>query len=80
LDRATLNQSLTAIYIGISSLDFNELLLSSPLGGTVYAATGSNHSITSGRVSYSLGTQGPCLTIDTACSAALAAVHVAIGH
>ena len=77
MDRMTLNQSLTAIYIGISSLDFNELLLSSPLGGTVYAATGSNHSITSGRVSYALGTQGPCLTLDTACSAALAAVHVA---
>ena len=75
--RGDLLTSLTAIFIGISILDFDALLQASPLGATVYAATGSSHSIASGRLAYTLGTHGPCLSIDTACSAALAACHVA---
>ena len=42
----------------------------------VFSATGSAASITSGRFSYALGLVGPCYTIDTACSSALAALHV----
>jgi acyl transferase domain-containing protein len=41
-----------------------------------FSATGSAASITSGRFSYVLGLVGPCYTIDTACSSALAALHV----
>ena len=77
LDRSILSGSLTAVFVGVTMIDFDGLLRSSPLGGTVYAATGAGHSITSGRLSFALGTHGPCLTIDTACSAALAACHVA---
>merc|ERR1712091_674729 len=52
--------------------------MASPAGGSVYAATGSTSSIASGRVSYSLGLQGPCVSYDTACSAALAAAHAGL--
>ena len=58
-------------------MDFDALLQNSPLGATAYAATGIGHSIASGRLSYALGLRGSCLSIDTACSAALAACNVA---
>ena len=47
-------------------------------GRSVYAATGSSLSIASGRISFVLGLQGPCVSYDTACSAALAANHAAL--
>ena len=43
----------------------------------VYSASGGSASITSGRLSYTKGLLGPCLSIDTACSSALSALHVA---
>ena len=58
--------------------DFAEVLRTSPAGRSVYAATGSAHSIAAGRLSYALGLQGPCVAYDTACSAALAAGHAAL--
>ena len=74
-DRGILLGSVTGIFVGVSIFDFETLLRASPLGATVYAATGSGHSVASGRLAYALGTHGPCLSIDTACSAALVACH-----
>jgi len=42
----------------------------------VFSASGFALSITSGRLSFVLGLVGPCYSIDTACSSALAALHV----
>jgi acyl transferase domain-containing protein len=42
-----------------------------------YFASGIALSIASGRVSYTLGAQGPSITLDSACSSSLVAIHLA---
>ena len=64
--------------LGFAGSEFGQVLAASPAGGSVYAATGSAPSIASGRLSYTLGLHGPCVSYDTACSAALAASHAGL--
>ena len=78
-DRAALLGSATGVALGIYSTSFNAVLASGPHAQSVYAATASSLSIASGRLSYVLGLQGPCLAIDTACSASLVALHSSVG-
>lgn len=43
----------------------------------VYAATGSQVSVASGRLAFALALCGPCTSVDTACSSALVALDIA---
>lgn len=44
----------------------------------MFEATGNHQSIQSGRISHYFDLRGPCLTIDTACSSGLSALHLAV--
>ncbi|MET8687112.1 type I polyketide synthase [Streptomyces sp. NPDC004732] len=76
IDPATLRDTLTGVYAGVSSQDHMS-------GGRVppevegYATTGTLSSVISGRIAYTFGLEGPAVTLDTACSASLVAIHLA---
>lgn len=73
----SLNGSKTGIFVGTEHHDYLDLATNSTNQVDMHTATGNMLSITSGRLAYFLGTQGPALTIDTACSASLVAIHQA---
>lgn len=72
--------SRTGVFVGIVNNDYSQLQLAGGDNGQIdaYFGSGSAHSIASGRLSYLLGLQGPSISIDTACSASLVAVHLAV--
>jgi acyl transferase domain-containing protein len=73
-----LERSRTGVFVGICSTDWFHLNASSdPRGIDAYLASGSSASMTSGRLSYLLGLQGPSMTVDTACSSSSMAIHLA---
>jgi len=71
--------SRTGVFVGISTADYAALQFDSSghnVAG-IYSATGSTSSIAANRISYCFDLRGPSLAIDTACSSALTACHVA---
>mmetsp|Transcript_35668 Transcript_35668/g.113635 ORF Transcript_35668/g.113635 Transcript_35668/m.113635 type:complete len:523 (+) Transcript_35668:159-1727(+) len=77
-NRVSLTGSGVGIFIAIAANDWATLVSSTPMVQSVYSATGGSHSIASGRLSFVLGLHGPCVSYDTACSAALVANHAAL--
>jgi acyl transferase domain-containing protein/acyl carrier protein len=76
LDPLSLKGSQTGVFAGISSQDYG--VGAEGTGGMDgYGLTGGSGSVLSGRVSYTLGLEGPAMTIDTACSSSLVAMHLA---
>ena len=63
------------VFVGIQRPDW-AVAQPPPARGSVYVVTGDNVSVAAGRASCVLGLQGPCSSVDTACSSALAALHV----
>lgn len=65
----------TAVYVGVMAVDYQDLLMRSVNRLPTYFATGISRSIISNRVSYFFDWHGPSMTIDTACSSSMIAVH-----
>ncbi|WP_432035296.1 SDR family NAD(P)-dependent oxidoreductase [Streptomyces cucumeris] len=76
MDPHSLKGSRTGVYAGVSSQDYLARAPRIPEGFEGYATTGSLTSVISGRVAYTLGLEGPAVTVDTACSASLVAMHL----
>ncbi|ECO8340450.1 polyketide synthase, partial [Salmonella enterica] len=68
----------TGVFIGQSGQEYWTLAVEGGMDRLDgYVATGSSSSVSSGRLSYTLGLKGPTFTLDTACSTSLVAVHLA---
>jgi len=75
---ANLQGSKTGVFVGISSNDYSQQLLTREVTEIdAYLATGNSHSTAAGRLSYTLGLTGPSIAVDTACSSSLVAIHLA---
>src|SRR5215212_5188199 len=74
---AKLAGTATGVYIGASSTDYRDLRLGDPASADSYFMTGGTLSIVANRVSYVYDLRGPSLTIDTACSSSIVALHQA---
>ncbi|MDR3636765.1 MAG: beta-ketoacyl synthase N-terminal-like domain-containing protein, partial [Isosphaeraceae bacterium] len=79
LTQSQLAGTKTAVFVGISSFDYSVLETSfRDRGGIdVYSNTGGSLSIAANRISYCFDLRGPSAAVDTACSSALVAVHLA---
>ncbi len=76
---SSLRNSPTGVYIGISNTDYSIEMCRHVEYEDILAptGTGTSHSAAAGRISYSFGLTGPCVAVNTACSASLVAIHFA---
>lgn len=73
-----LQGSNTGVYVGVMTDDYTGVMANDVQSYPTYFASGTARSILSNRISYFFDWHGPSMTIDTACSASLTAMHQAV--
>ncbi|KAI9148767.1 Prosolanapyrone synthase [Paramyrothecium foliicola] len=70
--------SKTGVFVGNFNNEHLTMQLRDPDHTLPYAVTGGGTTILSNRINYTFNLQGPSLTVDTACSASMYALHLAV--
>ncbi|MEV4441664.1 beta-ketoacyl synthase N-terminal-like domain-containing protein [Streptomyces sp. NPDC049577] len=78
-DPSALAGSGTGVYVGAMADDWSRVQLAGGRTLTAGTGTGAGRAMLANRLSYQLDLRGPSLTVDSACSSALVAVHLAAG-
>jgi acyl transferase domain-containing protein/NADP-dependent 3-hydroxy acid dehydrogenase YdfG/acyl carrier protein len=77
IDPASVRGSKVGVFAGTNGQDYPALFTDAADGLDGYLLTGGAASVFSGRVAYVLGLEGPAVSVDTGCSSALVALHLA---
>ncbi|MBW4084437.1 SDR family NAD(P)-dependent oxidoreductase [Paenibacillus sp. S150] len=72
-----LNQVRCGVYAGVVNNDYYTYLDSIPHKPEPYEVIGNYNSMLSARIAYFLNLKGPAVTLDTACSSSMVAIHMA---
>ncbi|MFG2547737.1 SDR family NAD(P)-dependent oxidoreductase [Streptomyces sp. NPDC048594] len=78
IDPHSLKGTPAGVFIGSEPQEYGMRVHEAPDGLDGYLLNGIGPSVLSGRIAYTLGLEGPALTVDTACSGSLVAVHLAV--
>lgn len=74
---ASLYETNTGVFVGVCYDDYLSVAPAPAVAEDGYATLGNLYSVASGRIAYTLGLQGPAMSIDTACSTSLVGLHLA---
>ncbi len=70
--------SQTGVYVGAFIWDYRDVLIKDVDAPMMYTGSGTIASTLAGRVSWFYDLQGPAMSIDTACSSSMVALHQAV--